>query len=93
MSSRRLLKKEINETIELLYADCLLYQMFVIDADRGAADEIIKKLPLIHDEFLARANVTEGKEVKGRARMYFNKLRADFKTKVDEIGKEIEALP
>ena len=93
MSSRRLLKKEIDKTMELLYADCILYQVYVMGADRPAADEIIKKLPVLHKEFIGRANVSEGKDVKGRARMYFRKLRADSKTKVDEIGKEIEALP
>lgn len=93
MSSRRLLKKEIYKTIELLYADCFLYQMFVIGADKEAADKILMKLPALESEFIARVSVNEGKEVKGRTKMYFNKLKADFKAKVDEIGKEIEALP
>lgn len=41
MSSRRKLKKSIIATMELLYVDCLFYKIFVVDADKEAADKVI----------------------------------------------------
>lgn len=92
MSSRRDLKKNINKTVELLYIDCFFYQMFVVDADKEAADEVLKKIVRLHSEFISRVNVNEGKEVKGRVRQYYRKLITDLTAQVNEIGKEIAAL-
>ena len=44
MSSRRKLKKSINESIDLLYTDCVFYKVFVIDADQAAADKVITRI-------------------------------------------------
>ena len=85
MSSRRKLKKSINESIDLLYTDCVFYKVFVIDADQAAADKVITRIVETQEEFLKRVNVNEGKEVKGR-------VKADFKEQINSIAKEIESL-
>jgi len=66
--------------------------MFVIDADLEAADKVMIKITEIHDELLKRVNVNEGKNVKGRVKAYYKKLRADVKEQADTIAKEIAAL-
>lgn len=92
MSSKRNLKKEINNTIELLYVDCVFYKVFVVDADKAAADKVIVKIAECQEEFLKRINVTEGKEVKGRVKAYYKKLKIDFKGQINVIAKDIASL-
>lgn len=92
MSSRRKLKKNINETMELLYIDCLFYKVFVIDADKDAADKVMNSILNIQKDLLKRVSVNEGKDVKGRIKAYYKKLRNDFKEQVNAIGKDIASL-
>lgn len=92
MSSRRMLKKNINEVMDLLYIDCLFYKMFVVDADQETADKVISQITQAREDLLKRVNVTEGKEVKGRVKSYYRKLRTDIKNQADTIAKEITTL-
>lgn len=92
MSSRRKLKKNIKEIFELLYIDCLFYKVFVIDADKDAADKIMKKIIESQDELTKRVNVNEGKYVKGRVKAYYKKLNADIKEHANAIAKDITSL-
>lgn len=93
MSSRRKLKKYINSTMEQLYADCLLYKVYVVDADPEAADKVIAGITVKHDELLKRLSSSEGKNVKGRVKAYYKKLKADFIEQTNVIAKEIASLP
>ncbi|MDU1906119.1 MAG: hypothetical protein E6772_15210 [Dysgonomonas sp.] len=92
MSSRKDLKKQINNSMSLLYSDCILYKVFSKNANQQKADELISKIAGVHNDFLSRINVTEGKEVKNRVKSYYKKLRVDLKAQIDEIGKEIQNL-
>lgn len=92
MSSRRNLKKDLNRTISLLFTDCLIYKLFVVDANLEAVDKIIVKLKDIQNNYICKISVTEGREVKGRVRQYYKKLKSDFASEINEIGKEIAAL-
>lgn len=92
MSSRRKLKKSIIATMELLYVDCLFYKMFVVDADKEAADKVITHIVEVQNELLKRVNVNEGKDVKGRVKSYYKKLRVDIQEQTNTIAKEIAAL-
>ncbi|MDR3058374.1 MAG: hypothetical protein LBU84_09575 [Prevotella sp.] len=78
--------------MDLLYTDCIFYKVFVVDADKEAADKVIMHIAETQAEFLKCANISEGKGVKGRVRAYYKKLRADFKTQINAIAKEIESL-
>ena len=93
MGSRRKFKKYINTTMEWLYADCVFYKVFVVDADTEAADKLIASISEKHIELLKRVSVSEGKEVKGRVKAYYKKLRTDFTEQTNAIAKEIAALP
>ncbi|GAB6121237.1 hypothetical protein [Dysgonomonas termitidis] len=92
MSSRRKLKKSIIATIELLYTDCLFYKIFVVDADKEAADKVITRIVEVQNDLLKRVNVNEGKEVKGRVKSYYKKLRVDIQEQTNSIAKEIASL-
>ncbi|EGK00696.1 MAG: hypothetical protein LBT43_15815 [Prevotella sp.] len=92
MSSRRKLKKSIIATMELLYVDCLFYKIFVVDADKEAADKVITHIVEVQNELLKRVNVNEGKDVKGRVKSYYKKLRVDIQEQTNTIAKEIAAL-
>lgn len=93
MSSRKNLKKQINDSITLLFTDVVVYKTYIANADTAAADKIIDKLVEIQDEFLSRMNATEGKETKGRIKNYFIKLKADFQKAINLIDKDIKQLP
>lgn len=78
--------------MELLYVDCLFYKMFVVDADKEAADKVLLKIIEQEDELIKRVSVNEGKDVKGRVKTYFQKLRKEVKEQADAIAREIAAL-
>lgn len=78
--------------MDLLYGDCAFYKLFVVDADQEAANKVIIHITEVQEDFLNRANVNEGKNVKGRIKSYYKKLNADFKEQVNAIGKEIATL-
>jgi len=93
MSSRKNLKKDINNTFDMLYVDCIFYKVYVINADKEAADKVLQKIAEVQDDVLSRINATEGKGVKGRVKAYYKNLRKQIKEQIDAIGKDIEALP
>lgn len=93
MASRKKLKKIINNTFGELYADCIFYKMYVIDSNADSADELIKKIVSVHNDLLARMNVTEGKKVKGRVKAFYKNLRTKLEQEVNGLGKEIAKLP
>lgn len=93
MSNRKKLKKDINNTFDMLYVDCIFYKVYVVNADAAAADKVLEKIAEAQNDMLSRVNVTEGKEVKGRVKAYYKNLRKQLKEQVDAIGKDIEALP
>lgn len=92
MSSKRKLKKEINATMDILYVDCVFYKVFVVGADLEAADKVITHIVDVQNELLRRFGANEGKDVKGRVKSYYKKLKADFRAQADAIAKEIGAL-
>lgn len=78
--------------MDLLYIDCVFYKVYVVDADKNAADKVIAHIAETQSEYLKRVNSNEGKKVKGRVKAYYKKLNTDFKTQVNTIAKEIESL-
>lgn len=76
----------------MLYIDCLFYELFVVDADKDAADKVMKHILESQENLLKRVNVNEGKEVKGRVKAYYKKLRADIKEQANAIAKDIASL-
>lgn len=92
MSSRKNLKKQINNSMMLLYNDCILYKVFFKDADQKKADELLTQISKIHSDLLSRVSVTEGKYLKGRVKLYYKKLNEDLKSQINKLGQAIENL-
>lgn len=92
MKSRKNLKKEIKKAFNVLYKDILFYEAFVVDANKDAARLILDKAISAEEQLIQRVSKSEGKEVKGRVKMYFSKLRNDLQNQVNEIAKEVAAL-
>lgn len=92
MSSRRQLKKRINKAMDLLYTDCVFYKVFVINADKEAADKVITHITESQNDLLKRISSTEGKNRKDRVKAYYNKLNKDFQSQINLLGDEITAL-
>jgi gas vesicle protein len=78
--------------MDLLYVDCLFYKIFVVDADKETADQVITHIIEVQNELLKRVNVNEGKDVKGRVKSYYKKLRDDIQEQTNTIAKEIASL-
>lgn len=92
MSSRRELKKLINNSMDVLYTDCVFYTAFSKNANIDKAEAIIAEISKAHDEFLSRISTNEGKEIKSRTKAYYKKLKEDLKSQIDQFGKDIQSL-
>lgn len=92
MNSRKKLKKEIKKAFNTLYCDLVFYEAFDTNANEEAARVIVNKAIEAEQELIQRVSTNEGKHVKGRVKMYFNKLRKDFTQTIAELAKEIAAL-
>lgn len=93
MKSRRKLKKEIKKAFNNLYEDVIFYEIFSNQADVESARKLVDKIVNVENDLIERISVNEGKDVKGRIKTYFQKLNKDIKSNIDEITKEIAALP
>lgn len=92
MSSRKDLKKTINSSMDLLYTDCILYSIASKDPKLEKVEPILTDIEKIQDDLLSRISNTEGKELKGRTKAFYNKIKEDLKYEIDRIGKEIQNL-
>lgn len=92
MSSRKNLKKLINNSMSILYSDCIFYKVFQLNSDVAKADKIIDGIAEVHADLLNRVSASEGKELKARTKLYYKKLKDDMKVQLDKFGKEIESL-
>lgn len=92
MTSRKNLKKGITNSFGILYNDLILYKVFTKNADVEKADKLIDKIADTHFELISRVSTSEGKDVKGRTKAYYNKIKADLKTALNQYAKEIAEL-
>lgn len=92
MSSKRDLKKLINTSLGALYNDLIFYKVFTVNANKEKADALIDKIADAHVELISRLSIAEGKDVKGRSKAYYSKIKTDLRSLVDSYGKEIQGL-
>lgn len=92
MSSRRDLKKLINNSMGLLYNECVLYKVFTIKPNVEKADDIILRMLDVHTDLVNRLSASEGKEIKSRTKAYYKKVKDDLQTQVNLFGLEIQKL-
>ncbi|MBD8346993.1 MULTISPECIES: hypothetical protein [unclassified Dysgonomonas] len=92
MSSRKDLKKLINNSMGLLYNDCIFYKVFTHSPNVEKANEIILQIADVHTDLINRLSTSEGKEIKSRTKAYYKKVKEDLKTQLDKFGLEIQKL-
>lgn len=92
MSSRKDLKKLINNSMGELYNDLVLYKVFTVNANKEKANSLIDKIADSHLDLINRLSTSEGKEMKNRTKAYYSKIKSDLKSLIDNYGKEIQAL-
>lgn len=90
--SRKNLKKFINNSIEILINDCIFYKVFTEKPNVDKADALLLKIVDAHTDLITRISTSEGKDVKGRTKAYYNKIKSDLEALVNEFGKEIQQL-
>lgn len=92
MSNRRDLKRVINNSMSILYRDCMIYIVYTKEPKLEKVETILEDIQKLQDDLLSRTSNTEGKELKSRTKTYFNKIKEDLKNGVDRLGKEIQNL-
>lgn len=85
MANKRQLKKEIHFVTGELISECLYNSCFVKDMDAAKNDEILQKVIDMQQEFLSRANLSDGKNNPKIVKKYYRKLIEDFDKKIEEV--------
>lgn len=88
MANRRDLKKNINYICSELFAECVALTHYKIDVKQEDVDNVMKRILLMHDEFIARISHTEP----GCTKKFYSKLRSDFNAQVEDIVNTISQL-
>lgn len=88
MAKRRNLKKTINYIASSLFMECMAYEQYIPGVDKAKLDELMGRVLMLQDDFLARVSHTEPGNVKG----YYKKLRVDFDQEVRAIFDAMEQL-
>lgn len=92
MSNKRDLKKTINNSFTLLYADCVFYSVSAKEPQFDKIETILVDLGKAQNDLLSRMSVSEGKAIKSRTKTYYRKIKEDLKKEVNRIGKQIQDL-
>lgn len=85
MASRKNLKKAVKGICGELFADSLILSS-VKDADRKKIQELMARIAMIHQDFVARINNAEPGMPK---KEYYSKVRADFTQQVNAVSEEL----
>ena len=85
MASRRILKKEIASVMGSLFMKAMICKWYTPDVDQAKLDELISRILLKSDEFVARVSHATNGENKAGAKAYFRALK-------DDVNKEVEAI-
>lgn len=92
MSKRKDLKKIINNSMALLYSECVFYSVAKKDPQLDKVEAILADIFHVQNDLLSRMSISEGKDIKSRTKAYYRKIKEDLKKEVDKIGKQIQAL-
>ena len=92
MAKRRILKKEIGCVAGDLFLEILVCKLYIPGVDTEKADVVLSRVLDMQDNFISRANHTDGKDNKKLVKDYYRKLRADLQEEVNAIAAEIGEL-
>lgn len=91
MASRRKLKKAINFVSTELITEMYILSFFK-EIDEQALDALVDKVIEMTDNLTKRVNHSDGKEDAKIVKQYFNKLREDWNSSINEIVEEVGKL-
>lgn len=88
MANRKDLKKNINYICGELFTECVVVSNFSPNTDVNKAADIMAEILSIQNEFITRISHTE----RGKEKVFYKKLYADFNMKVQEIIDKLQSL-
>jgi len=89
MASIRLLKKDINRLAYSLLQECFAYRHFSDDLSEDKFDEVIKKLVLLRNDLILRANHPESDGDSETLKAHYQKIQADL-IQLAEVVEELK---
>lgn len=92
MSSRKNLKKAINNIAEELFFESLCYSCQVPKEDVAQTTDILSQINNMQNEFLKRVNSTDGKENPKVVKQYYKKLKDDLNESISRIISQLNRL-
>ena len=88
MTSRRLLKKRVNNITEELFTGCMIYGVYQVQENKEKVEELMNDIIETRDSFVSRINHTEP----GNTKAFYKKFHADFNAKIKETIDAIGQL-
>lgn len=85
MPSIRLLKKDINKIAFELLRECFAYRHHSEDLSEDKFDEVIKKIILLRNDLILRANHPEADAEAGSLKEHYKKVQMDLLKMADEV--------
>lgn len=92
MASKRKLKKDIDNLIYEIVADCYTYMELYPKADHQPAKNMAEKAMDLQDETLEKINVHKGENVPDDSRKYFNEIKKEFVDQANKMLSELDEL-
>ena len=88
MASVRLLKKDINKLTFNLLQECFSYRHFSSDLSEDRFDEVIKKLVMLRNDLILRANHPESDADSTTLKAHYKQVQLDLL----ELAEVVEEL-
>jgi hypothetical protein len=89
MASKKKLKHNINQLVDLLITECLVYKLHVSELDMEEVVGLLNKLRVIRADFLSRANCPDAKSDRKLVKAYYRHLKDSLREKIGEVVKEM----
>jgi len=92
MASKRKLKKDIDNLIYEIVADCYTYMELYPKADHQPAKNMAEKAMDLQDETLEKINTHKGENAPDDTRKYFNEIKKEFVDQANKMLSELDEL-
>ncbi len=92
MANKRNFKKAINSITDELLTECLFCGLDSPNVDENKVGETVSKIFAMQEEFIKRANNTDGKDNPAVVRKYYAKLKTDLLKTVNDIEEEMNSF-
>jgi len=89
MASIRLLKKDINKLAFNLLQECFSYRHFSEDLSEDRFDEVIKKLVMLRNDLIVRANHPESDADSTSLKEHYKQVQIDL-LKLAEVVEDLK---